>query len=71
MGPSGADKVNMENYQTYTQENNATGQAVNQSVSTDSSAGTNLMQGVQSDSSNMTTMVGDSIDTALATMRLQ
>lgn len=69
--PSGDDKVNMENYQTFTQENNANGQAINQSVSTDSSADTNLMQGVQSDSSNFTTMVGDTIDTALATMRLQ
>jgi hypothetical protein len=69
--PSGPDKLNMENYQTKTQENNAEGQAINQSVSTDSSAGTNLMQGVQGDSSNFTTMVGDTIDTALATMRLQ
>ena len=69
--PSGTDNLNMTQYQTSTQENNATGQAINQSVSTDSSAGTNLMQGVQGDSSNFTTMVGDSIDTALSTMRLQ
>jgi hypothetical protein len=69
--PSGTDNLYMTEYQTGTQEDNATGQAINQSVSTDSSAGTNLMQGVQGDSSNMTTMVGDTIDTALATMRLQ
>ncbi len=69
--PSGADNLDMTTYQTKTQESNANGQAINQSVSTDSSAGTNLMQGVQGDSSNFTTMVGDSIDTALATMRLQ
>jgi hypothetical protein len=69
--PSGDDTVDMATYQSKTQENNATGQAINQSVSTDSSAGTNLMQGLQGDSSNFTTMVGNSIDTALATMRLQ
>jgi hypothetical protein len=69
--PSKLDEFNMQEYQTKTQQTNATGQAMNQSVSTDSSAGTNLMQGVQGDSSNFTTMVGDSIDTALATMRLQ
>src|SRR5579864_992181 len=54
--PSQADKINMEMYQTKTQESNANGQAINQSVSTDSSADTNLMQGVQSDSSNFTTL---------------
>ncbi len=69
--PSPAENTEMTEYQTTTQENNATGQAINQSVSTDSSAGTNLMQGVQGDSSNFTTMVGDSIDTALSSMRLQ
>jgi hypothetical protein len=69
--PSGTDNLNMTEYQAKTQQNNATGQAINQSVSTDSSAGTNLMQGVQGDSSNFTTMVGYSIDTALSSMRLQ
>ncbi len=69
--PSDADKISMSTYQTKVQVENASCQAITQSVSTDSSAGTNLMQGVQGDSSNLTTMVGDTIDTALATMRLQ
>jgi hypothetical protein len=69
--PTPQENEEMTAYQSKTQQENALVSEVNQSVSTISSAYTNLMSAEQGNSSNMNTMTGDVIDTLLASMRLQ
>ncbi len=69
--PTPQENEEMTTYQAKTQQENALVSEVNQSVSTVSSAYTDLMSAEQGNSSNMNTMTGDVIDTLLASMRLQ
>ena len=68
--PSGQDSLYENLYNTGTQQNNSTGQAENQSVSTMESGGTSLLQSEQQDASTANTQTADCIDTALINMRL-
>ena len=68
--PSGKDSLDESMYNAQTQQNNSTGQAENQSVSTMESGGTSLLQALQQNASTANTQTGDCIDTALTNMRL-